>query len=195
MSLNIQTLLFLDASNMWSTVLPPLCTSPNLLLGAVVDHFILSTDALPPYQADMLSSPFQSRESSLTLLLYALLEKEKALFSPCKVLSVRLEQFSLTSFRRVGKARLLGPQCVEAKRRMSLSVSTQNTEELTPPPPTLIHSQCDEVQTDVRPRATFHLETLSSHLLLSYHILLVVYLSAINIVVKWEDFVKDEDIA
>ncbi|EFB24340.1 hypothetical protein PANDA_020598 [Ailuropoda melanoleuca] len=36
--------------------------------------------------------------------------------------------------RRVGKARLLEPQCAEVLSRMDLSVSTQNTEELTPPP-------------------------------------------------------------
>ena len=86
--------------------------------------------------------------------------------------------------------------------RIDISVSTQNIEELTtppsnpnPPPSNPNPPQCDEVQADVRPRAVFYRETLFSLIPLFYPILLVLYLSAINIVVKWEDIVRDEDIA
>lgn len=124
-------------------------------------------------------APFKVRKNSLSPLSF---REGESSFPLCKAFLVRWEQFSLPSFKWVVQAGILGPQCVKVLSRGNLSVSTQSTSHLW------------WVKTSSSTCTTFYLKALFSSILL-FCSFSVTYLFAINRVVRWEDIVRDKDIA
>lgn len=108
---------------------PPLCTGPQLLHDAVVDQFILPTDALN--RAEMLSSPFEGK-NSLSPLPYALLGKGE-LF-PCMSSSFSEAGTIISAFfQELSKQDYWHPVCESVEWDGSFTFHTEHSIGDTPP--------------------------------------------------------------